>query len=128
MKEDKKIKLYAVYGTLKKGHGNYKWHLENEETEYLGNTETEAKFSLYSLGGFPGLKNDGTTKVNIDVFKINSEEVEEGVDRLEGFREFNHPNNFYNKEVIDTKFGKAYVYIYNGNIREESLIENGNWG
>ena len=128
MNTEKEKRLYAVYGTLKRGHGNYRHFLKNNKSTYLGTTKTKPEFTLYSLGGFPGIKKGGDTAVEIEVFEIDSHLIEEGIDNLEGYtKESNPENNFYNKEVIDTKFGKAFIYIYNYSIDNNRKIENGIW-
>lgn len=123
---NKKINLYAVYGTLKRGQGNYRL-LDNEHSKFLGTTVTPKEFSLYHLGGFPGIKKRGNTEVEIEVFEVNNEVVEQRVDNLEGYNGNNNPHNLYNKEIINTKFGKAYIYTYNYEVEENRLIENGKW-
>jgi len=121
-----KIKLYAVYGSLKRGFGNHRL-LQNKDAKFIGTTKTKARFSLYSLGGFPGIKNDGKTAVEIEVFDVQTPELESRLDMLEGYGGANSRYNMYNKEVIDTEFGKAFIYTYNGGVSEDRFIEAGKW-
>ena len=115
-------KRIAVYGSLRKGFGN---HRIIQNAKYLGTCTTEPVFSLYSLGGFPGLKQNGNTSVVIEVYEVNEEEAE-WVDSLEGYSE--HGNNtFYDKIFIDTPYGKAGIYIYVPNISEDRLVKSGDW-
>ena len=114
--------LIATYGTLRKGFGNHKLI---EKADYKGTFKTEPIYNLHSLGGFPGLKKDGNTSVVMEVYAVNQEEAY-FVDCLEGY----HPNvkpTFYDKEFIDTPWGKAGVYIYVNNPSKESLIESGDF-
>lgn len=118
--------LYAVYGSLKKGYGNHRL-INNDNCEFLGTTLTEPKFSLYSLGAFPGLKENGETAVEIEVYEVKTKEQEARLDGLEGYMGEGNPHNFYNKIVIPTEFGDAFIYTFNGKLRQENFIENGKW-
>ncbi len=118
--------LYAVYGSLKREHGNNRI-LQNESTTYIGTTKTPPTFSLYSLGGFPGIKNGGETEVEVEVFAITDPDIEKRLDWLEGYSGKNYPRNMYNKETVNTEFGEAFIYVYNGHINENRLIPKGIW-
>lgn len=122
-KETRKFPLYAVYGSLKEGYGN---NPVMGKSVLVGTTRTEPKFEMYSLGGFPGIK-PGKSTIEIEVFEVMEPETERAIDRLEGYTAGNEKNNFYNKEVINTEFGEAFIYTYNYNINEDSKIENGKW-
>lgn len=99
-----------VYGTLKKGFGN---HQLLEDAEYVGKAETVSNnYTMYSLGGFPGVREGGSTRINGEVYKVNDDELSR-LHRLEG-----HPT-FYkavNKQVrlterITNNQTEAYIYI-----------------
>ena len=99
-----------VYGTLKKGFGN---HQLLEDAEYVGKAETVSNnYTMYSLGGFPGVREGGSTRINGEVYKVNDDELSR-LHRLEG-----HPV-FYkavNKQVrlterITNNQTEAYIYI-----------------
>ena len=115
--------LIAVYGTLRKGFGNYNNHLTN--AEYLGTFNTPPIYSLYDLGGFPGLKNNGTTSVVMEVYSVNPQEAY-GVDRLEGYSE-NQTPYFYDKQPIETPWGTAGVYVYVNNLSGVPIVESGDY-
>lgn len=114
--------LIAVYGTLRQGFGN---HRLINNAELMGTFKTEPEFSLYNLGGFPGLKQDGKTAVTMEVYAVNDQEAR-SVDRLEGYTP-GGDNYFYDKIDIETPWGNAGVYIYMGGVREESFIESGDY-
>jgi len=120
---NKNTKLYAVYGTLKKGHGN---HRIINHCKMLVTTKTPAIYSLYHLGGFPGIKNGGNTEVEIEVYEAPDEMTERRVDMLEGYREGGN-NNLYNKELFNTEFGDAWIYVYNYEINPENIITDGKY-
>ena len=114
--------LISVYGSLRKGLGNHRL-LEN--AKYLGDFETEPKFSLYSLGGYPGLKTEGTTSVVMEVYEVTPIEANR-IDQLEGYTP-GREATFYDKIPIDTPYGEASVYIYVDKIPESKLVESGDW-
>lgn len=114
--------LYAVYGTLRRGFGNYKWHLNNEHCEFLGEQRTAPEFKMISLGGFPGVIPGGSQEVTIEVFRVNSKEVERGLDSLEGYP------SFYQKMQVETKWGLANMYILSeARYGKGNIIESGDW-
>lgn len=117
-------KLISVYGTLRRGQGNYNWLLKN--AKYLGEFKTEPIYNLYTLGGFPAIKENGNTSVIMEVFEVSDYEAA-GVDQLEGYEEGSNNNTFYDKVYIDTPYGKAGMYIYMGKVCEENKIESGDW-
>jgi gamma-glutamylcyclotransferase (GGCT)/AIG2-like uncharacterized protein YtfP len=114
--------LYAVYGTLRKGYGNHRL-LNNEHCRLLGTTTTPASMKMVSLGGFPGvIPNAGTQEVVVEIYEVNSADVEQRLDWLEGYP------GFYQKTTIPTQWGEANMYI----LSEEkygrySVVESGNW-
>ena len=114
--------LIAVYGTLRQGFGNHRL-LDN--ARMVGTFQSEPEYSLYNLGGFPGLKQEGSTSVTMEVYEVNPEEARR-VDRLEGY-EPGRPATFYDKVPIETPWGTAGVYIYVGGVREENLIASGDY-
>lgn len=116
-------KLIAVYGTLRKGCGNHQHFLRN--AEFKGEFATEPVYSLYTLGGFPGLKEDGNTSVQMEVYEVTPEEAVL-IDSLEGYTPGRTPH-FYDKKEIETPWGTAGVYIYVRDILEKNLIESGDW-
>ena len=117
-----KKQLICCYGTLRKGFGNHRL-LKN--ARYLGTFNSEPIYNLHDLGGFPGLKHDGNTSVVMEVYKVTPEEAY-NVDCLEGY-DPNEKPTFYDKEIIETPFGKAGVYIYVNNLDDCPLVESGDY-
>lgn len=115
--------LYAVYGTLRRGFGNHRHYLDNEDCEYLGQQHIGPGFKMVSLGGFPGVIPDANAgEVVIEVFRVNSKDRERALDGLEGYP------RFYGKIIVDTKWGKANMYTldearYGG----YNPVPNGDW-
>ena len=100
--------VVAVYGTLKKGHGNYYNYLS--DSKMLGSGTTRDKYPLV-IQGLPYLvENKGVGhNVEVDVFKVSSE-VFSSLDRLEG-----HPTWYQRKQIpIKMNDGKtitAWIYF-----------------
>lgn len=121
MSNPKSKALYAVYGTLRKGFGNNRL-LQNEFSKFLGTERTKAEYKMVSLGGFPGVILKGDQEITIEVWEVNSPDVEKRLDILEGFP------NFYQKTELDTQWGKANMYILSeeeyGN---RTVVESGDW-
>ena len=110
--------LLATYGTLKKGFGN---HIIIEHCKLLGECETSPDYTMYSIHWFPGVVNGGTTKIKLEVYKIEDAETARRLDILEGYPDL------YDKQLVDTEFGEALIYIYNRNIDNLLEIKSGNW-
>lgn len=102
-----------VYGTLKKGHGNWRWALSDEE--YIGSRTTVEDFILGCIGfpfAFPrGLFEDETVveqlykPVRGDLFKVSGEETMVKLDRLEG------EGSMYHRILTELKCGtRAWMY------------------
>jgi gamma-glutamylcyclotransferase (GGCT)/AIG2-like uncharacterized protein YtfP len=116
-------KLIAVYGSLRKDLHNHNSFLRN--ADFIGEFKTEAVYSLYDLGSFPGLKNDGNTSVVMEIYAVTEKEGI-NIDHLEGY-DPNRKSTFYDKESIETPFGEASVYTYVRTIPENKLVESGDW-
>ena len=108
--------LVFVYGTLRQGEDNHHYLLESE---YLGQYETTADYSLYNLGEYPGLIK-GHQSIVGEVYRISSEVLEK-LDILEDI-----PNE-YRRESLDTPFGLAWIYLYQKSTQPEEEILSGDW-
>jgi len=117
-----KKNLIAVYGSLRKEMGN-DYILKN--AKYLGEFKTDPIFSLYSLGSYPGLKENGSTSVVMEVYEVDNLTAQR-VDSLEGYSA-DSPATFYDKIPINTPYGEASVYTYVNNIPQDRLVESGDW-
>lgn len=119
--QDPQAPLYAVYGTLRKGFGNYERLLNNKSCTYLGTQKTLPEFKMVSLRGFPGVIPGGDRSVVIEVFKVKSKDVEQRLDWLEGFP------SFYQKMKVQTEWGEANMYILDERYIDYPLVESGDW-
>lgn len=96
--------LVAVYGTLKMGRSN---HALMRDSLWVGDTRLEG-FIMYSAGGFPVVYRDPDHSIWIEVYEVDPKVVSLNLDPLEG-----HPH-WYKREKVDTPFGKAWLYIMQG--------------
>ena len=100
--------LVAVYGTLKRGHGNYYRHLT--ESKFIGKGKTKDKYPLI-IKGLPYLieeKGSGYN-VEVEVFKVDDDTFAD-LDALEG-----HPRWYKRKQVpvklADGKELSCWIYF-----------------
>jgi len=114
--------VVAVYGTLKRGFGN---HRVIAPGQFLG-TDTTPGFVMHSLGGFPGVvRGDGT--IHIEVYAVDDQTMG-SLDCLEGYRASDPLRGFYDRVQIDTRFGRAWLYVYNGSLVGRPRVRGGNYG
>lgn len=112
----------AVYGSLRKGLGNWQWALSNPENAELKSTEKVKGFKMVSLGGFPGIyTSNDESEIVIEVYDV-TESTFKRLDQLEGYP------SFYDRKQIETSDGEAWVYfidsLANG---EKELVPDGDW-
>ena len=116
----------AVYGSLRKGQSNSP--LLSNGT-YRGSFMTKPEYVMKSLGqnSFPGVKKGGNTSIFMEVYRVSKDDLK-SLDHLEGFTKKGDKNNFYEREIISTPYGKALAYFYNSDFKvSEPLVETGNW-
>lgn len=122
-----------VYGTLKRGHGANGF-LQNGNAEFV--SETRISGTMYSLGGFPGLKtlapphdaegsfpfiSEGPTVVG-ELYRITDDRLPARLDRYEGYP------HLYDRVTVECENGeRAWTYVYNGDTHEERLVPTGEW-
>lgn len=95
-----------VYGTLRSGHHNHGL-LEGSDATFIGDTKVGG-YILLDLGAFPACipsydKNE--FKVVGEVYSVDGETLSR-LDRLEGVF-----NKFYMRQVVDTEWGRAFIYV-----------------
>lgn len=122
---DKENKLVAVYGSLRQGMHN---HYVLERSEYIGSFNSEPMFTMYNVNDrYPAVINEGSNSIVMEVFSA-SKEVQKKLDYLEGYSpNFEKSDNYYNKEIIETPYGKAFIYFFNNDYSKLEKIESGDW-
>lgn len=120
------MNLVAVYGTLRKGFGNYNYLLRNtSEEEILPNGTNEIRipyFNMYSLGGFPYAKpsENKEDEITCELYRVD-DDVLESLDSLEGYP------SFYDRKKIPTPVGDAYIYFIDSDKYGAPSVESGDW-
>ncbi len=113
--------VMAVYGTLKKGHGNYYSYL-NKAT-HIGSGRTTDKYPLV-VSGLPYLieKQGIGHNVVVDVFRVDDVTLS-NLDRLEG-----HPSWYERKQIPitldDGSVVTAWIYFNHRELGSETLHES----
>ena len=106
-----------VYGSLKRGHSN---HGFLQGADFVGAHSTRAVYTLLDLGYFPGVIAGGTTAIQGEIYRIDDDTLH-ALDRLEG-----HPE-FYQRALIATPYGGAYIYLLTAADETYSVIASGVW-
>jgi gamma-glutamylcyclotransferase (GGCT)/AIG2-like uncharacterized protein YtfP len=121
--------IFFVFGTLKRGFGNHYGRLDGKTVEYLGEHVTEPKFTMYSMGGFPGMLAGGSTAIHGELFRTKDREVIKRVCSLEGCTGIKgHTGNWYDIESIETPHGTAYMFLFrNKESKGLPIINSGVW-
>ena len=110
------IRLF-VYGTLKKGFRNAVY-LENARC--LGEFITDPVYAMYDFGNYPAVSEMGKTAIEGEVYEIDKELLA-SIDRLERYPEY------YQRMLIETSFGSAWMYVVNESLCVEKIKINGTW-
>ncbi len=110
------IRLF-VYGTLKKSFHNA-YYLE--DARFLGEFVTGPAYSMYDFGGYPAVSENGKTAIAGEVYDI-SEKLLTSIDLLEWYPDF------YQRVMIETSFGGAWMYVVSESLCADKIIISGNW-
>lgn len=107
----------AVYGSLREGLGN---HRVIQGAKKIGTTRVQG-FDMYSMSAFPFVTH-GTGEITVEVYEVPDLRYAQGLDGLEGYP------SFYDREVIETEFGEAWLYFIDGNNLElYEPVPDGDW-
>lgn len=113
----------AVYGSLKRGFGNHRL-IEGQTFINNGFTMNDG-YTMYSLGAFPGVVEDGDSDIQVELYEVDDAGLER-LDRLEG-----HPTFYCRKQVNivgrDDSVHYAWMYIYQGETGGLPLVATGDW-
>jgi gamma-glutamylcyclotransferase (GGCT)/AIG2-like uncharacterized protein YtfP len=106
-----------VYGTLLRGEVNH--HLL-AGAEFLGPHRTDACYTLYDLGAYPGLSRGGRAAVAGEVYRIDDAGMRQ-LDRLEDYP------RLYGRLLIPSPYGRAWIYVYRRRLKDLPVIPSGDW-
>jgi len=90
--------------------------------------ESQVQGVLYNLGSYPGLK-EGAGLVKGEVYEVLSPEVWTVLDPYEDYFPEDEAGSLYLRKSIKLmdEPGYAWTYIYNQEVDESSLIQDGDW-
>ena len=110
------IRLFA-YGTLKRDFHNA-FYLQG--ARYLGEFTTDPAYSMYNFGSYPAVTQFGRTSIKGEVYEIGAMLLA-SIDRLEWYPDF------YQRVMIETSFGEAWIYVVSGQLCVDKVTTNGSW-
>jgi gamma-glutamylcyclotransferase (GGCT)/AIG2-like uncharacterized protein YtfP len=117
-----KTPLVAVYGTLKRGLRNHHWL---QGADFVGE-DTLTTATLYDLGPFPGAKRQPSRGVRVEVFRVTAPQMA-GLDQLEGYDAADPSSGLYDRSIVATAYGPAWLYLYNPDVDGCPVIRQGGW-
>ncbi|NEX19250.1 gamma-glutamylcyclotransferase [Thiorhodococcus mannitoliphagus] len=106
-----------VYGTLLRGEVN---HGLLVGAGFLGGFRTRPCYSLFLLGAYPGVVKGGRTQILGEVYEIDRACLRR-LDRLEDYP------RLYDRQQIQTPYGRAWIYVYRGSVEGCRVIRGGDW-
>ena len=112
----------AVYGTLKRGCSNHQLLVRSR---FLG-TDWLRRIVLYDLGPFPGARKARSGGVLVEVYAVDDPTLAR-LDALEGYNASAPERGEYTRERMATRFGDAWLYLYNGSVRGYRRMAQGSW-
>ena len=101
MKKTSENLLICVYGSLRRGMGNYRLL----ETSKLLSTETiQDNFRMVDMGSYPGLiESEEANNIIVEVYEVTPDTYKR-IERLEGYP------SFYNRKDVHTTEGEVGIY------------------
>jgi gamma-glutamylcyclotransferase (GGCT)/AIG2-like uncharacterized protein YtfP len=106
-----------VYGTLMRGEVN---HGLLAGAALLGPHRTAPCFGLLRVGAYPGAVRGGRGAIRGEVYRIDSA----GLRRLDHLEEY---PKLYDRQLIPTPYGRAWIYLYRGPRVDRPTIVGGDW-
>lgn len=105
-----------VYGTLQSRAQTIRSLRESQDEEFVGLTETADHYQMYDLGHFPGVTLCDQSQghpVSGELWRVTDVVMQE-LDVIEGYPDF------YDKMLIETTLGQAWMYYLPKPCRYES--------
>lgn len=122
--KEQDVAYVAVYGSLRKGMHN---HGYLQKDMYIGEFQSDPIYDMYSVSGsYPALVPNGATSINMEVYSVSANTLKL-LNALEGYEGAHNPDNHYNRTVINTPYGLAYLYLYNHGVSKMVQVESGDW-
>ncbi len=112
----------AVYGTLKRGCSN---HTALAGATFLGE-DVLSQITLFHLGDYPGAVLLPSKGVQIEVYELDASRLAT-LDALEEYVPGSPDNSLYVRDLIQTRYGDAWIYLYQKEVADCPVITHGNW-
>ncbi len=112
----------AVYGTLRRSYWNHHWMAG---TRFLGVDRLRA-ITLYDLGPYPGALEEPSNGVEVEVYAVDDDQLRR-IDILEDHMPQEPAAGLYDRKVLPTRHGPAWVYLYNHSVAGCRAIREGAW-
>lgn len=112
----------AVYGTLKRGYSNHRLLVR---ARFLG-TDHLRSIVLFDLGPYPGARKGPSQGVLVEVYEVGNAGLAR-LDALEGYNAEMPESGLYTRQRLATRYGWAWVYLYNRSVRGCRRISHGSW-
>jgi gamma-glutamylcyclotransferase (GGCT)/AIG2-like uncharacterized protein YtfP len=109
--------LVFVYGTLRSGHSN---HRLLSGCRLIGPHTTAPLYTMLNLGAYPGVVTDGRNAIVGEVYAVSPRRLVQ-LDRLEGYP------RLYDRRLIPTTYGPAWMYLYLQPHRHFGRVPSGDW-
>jgi gamma-glutamylcyclotransferase (GGCT)/AIG2-like uncharacterized protein YtfP len=109
--------LIFVYGTLMRGEVNH--HLL-QQAHFIGCHTTLPRYRMLHLGAYPGVVEGGAIAICGEVYRVDRRQFA-GLDRLEAYP------TLYTRKLIQTLWGRAWIYLYRGSREGRAQIPSGRW-
>jgi gamma-glutamylcyclotransferase (GGCT)/AIG2-like uncharacterized protein YtfP len=112
------IDALFVYGSLRSEFDNAHARLLREEADFMGRATVRG--SLFRNGIFPGYRNEPDGIVQGELWKLREpESTLAALDEYEG--------DVYSRISATTNLGEAWIYLYNGVVKQEERILSGDF-
>lgn len=104
-----------VYGSLRRNQGNSRWLTA---AQLLAECNLDG-YEMYYLDHGPAVV-AGKGQVRCEIYHIHSSTLIE-------LDEIKNRNKIYQRELIQTPYGKAWIYLYRLSVTGLTLIDSGDW-
>ncbi len=109
--------LVFVYGTLRRGQRN---HYMLDTSCFLGLHVTKPCYTMLDLGTYPGVVPGGDCAITGELYRVTATTLAT-LDELEDY-----PHR-YDRVVLATERGRAWIYLYRHRTGSERTITCGDW-
>ena len=106
-----------VYGTLKRGQRNFPFL---QAAEFVGTFSTESIFSMVAFGDYPAVCEQGRHAIDGEIYHVSDTQFRL-LDELERYPDL------YQRIVIPTHYGDAWMYIVKEDLCLGKELLPGNW-